>query len=409
MKEYLSSVVFIFVTLMISGPLMAGQTQFTKYVDPFIGTSPSGASVGFDGKTGDVFPGADYPMGMLQWSPDTYSNLPGGYNYTDGTIKGFSLRHFSGRGCVAMQDFAFMPYLGKVTAPPMSDNGYYAVPFSHEEESAHPGCYSVTLGDGVKVELTVTRRTGIGRFIYPKGSKATLLINGSSSIRGTTSNTFIDIVGNNEIRGRVTSRVGCGKEFYTIYFIAKFEHPFGSFATWNGSKIDHGVPSSSGSRVGAILTFNTAKSRAVVVKTAVSFVSIDNAIANLNAEDPGWNFSLVRQEANAAWNRMLGKIVITGGTIAQKRSFYTALYHCFFVPNVFNDVNGEYIGMDGKIHHVAPGTAQCENISGWDAYRSTTPLLALIAPQQRKRHRAVPRKRCRAGRWSPAKVGTGKS
>ena len=360
----------------------AGELPLTKYVDPFIGTSPGGSGFGFNGNTGDVFPGADFPRGMLQWSPYTPSNLPGGYFYPDSMIKGFSLRHFSGRGCVCMQDFALMPFIGNVSAPPMPDNGFYAEPFSHKNETASPGYYSVRMDNGIRIELTVTKRTGIGEFIFPKGAEETLLMNSGSSIRGTTRNTSIDIVGNDELRGQATAMVGCGNELYTIYFVALFRRPFTSFATWNGPAMNNGERFSDGPKVGAMLSFGNSTDRCVEVKVAVSFVSIANAEANLNAENSGWNFEAVRRSADSAWNRVLNKVVVTGGAFAQKQAFYTALYHCYFVPSVFNDVNGEYIGMDGRIHKVARGHSQYENISGWDAYRSTTPLMALLSPTE---------------------------
>ncbi len=286
------------------------------------------------------------------------------------------------KGCVAMQDFAFMPYVGRVSAPPMPGNDYYAQPFSHVNEVAHPGYYSVVLGNRTKIELTVTRRTGIGKFIFPRTRNATLLINAGSSARGTTSSTFIYIDGNNKIRGYATARVGCGKELYTIYFFAEFNRSFSSFGTWNGARITEGSRSSVGSQIGAVLRFDATTSRTVSVKVGVSFVSIDNADSNVTAEDPGWNFERVRRDANEAWNKVLNKIVVSGGTFAQKQVFYTSLYHCFFVPNVFSDADGRYIGMDGKIHTVAQGHSQYENISSWDACRSTTALMALLAPHQ---------------------------
>lgn len=375
--------ILVSLTLLISiSPAFAGPLHLTQFVDPFIGTLPGGSFAGPNSNTGDVFPGADYPRGMLQWSPDTPSKLPGGYFYPDSAIKGFSLRHFSGRGCQAMEDFEFMPFIGKMGAPPMEDNGYYAVSFSHRNEVAEPGYYSVVLDNGIRVELSITKHTGIGKFIFPKNSEAKLLINAGSSVRGTTAHTFIDVVGDSEVRGYATSRVGCGKELYTIYFAAIFGRPFVKFATWNGGTITENARSSPGRKVGTVLSFDTTERRTIEVKVAVSFISIENAEANLKAEDPGWNFNEVRSAANAAWNKVLNHVVVTGGTLAQKRAFYTALYHCYFVPSVFNDVDGEYLGMDGKIHKLPAGHSQYENISGWDAYRSTTALMALLSPDQ---------------------------
>ncbi|MDE3067979.1 MAG: GH92 family glycosyl hydrolase [Verrucomicrobiota bacterium] len=359
--------------------------NLTQYVNPFIGTSPGGSGFGFSGNAGDVFPGAAWPRGMVQWSPDTPANLPGGYYYPDNVIKGFSVRHFSGRGCVCYQDFAFMPCLGGIGAPPSRANEFYGSAFSHEHEAASPGYYRVRLDNGVRVELTATARTGLGRFTFPPTNAATLLINAASSITGATTNTSVTLVGNHEIQGRATARVGCGKELYTVCFVAQFDRPWSRYGTWNGDTIkenSEAARSSAGDRIGAILTFDTTTNPVVVAKVGLSFVSVRNAAANLNAESPGWDFAAIRAGADAAWNRVLNKIVVRGGTPAQKRVFYTALYHCFFHPNVFNDVNGEYRGMDGQVHRVADGRSQYENIPGWDNYRSATALTALLAPDQ---------------------------
>ncbi len=358
------------------------QQQLTKYVNPFIGTSPGGNKFGLNGNTGDVFPGADYPRGMLQWSPDNPTPLPGGYYYPDSVIKDFSLRHFSGRGCVALQDFAFMPMTAELSEPPSKENNFYAVPFSHQNESASPGYYSVKLDNNLKVELTVTERTGIGRFIFPKTKDATILINGSSSARGNTEDTRITVVGNNQVQGYATARVGCGKELYTIYFAAEFKKPFTRFGTWNGNALGMGVRASQGKNIGAYLTFDATKNQTVEVKVAVSFISIKNALANLKAENPGWDFNLIKRKVNSAWNKILNKIIVQGGTNAEKTTFYTALYHCYFHPNIFSDANGDYIGMDGKIHKTAKGRIQYENIPGWDNYRSAAALVSLLTPDE---------------------------
>src|SRR6266849_4184671 len=121
--------------------------NLTQYVNPFIGTAPGGSSFGFGGDSGDTFPGATYPMGMVQWSPDTPSRLPGGYYYPDYTITGFSLTHFSGRGCRVYQDIPFLPMVGPVTASPATSGPTYWSHFSHSTESAHPGYYRVQLAD----------------------------------------------------------------------------------------------------------------------------------------------------------------------------------------------------------------------------------------------------------------------
>ncbi|HWX18675.1 MAG TPA: GH92 family glycosyl hydrolase [Candidatus Binatia bacterium] len=362
-----------FTTLLVPPPL-------TAYVNPFLGTAPGGGNFGFSGNSGDTFPGAAWPRGMFQFSPDTPSDLPGGYYYLDNTIKGFSVRHFSGRGCTVYQDFAFMPWLGPVTTSPATSGTTYHAGFSHTNETAAPGYYSVLLGNGIQVELTVTKRTGLARFTFPNTNAATLLINAGSSITGTTPNTSVTIVGTNLVQGYATAPIGCGSELYTIYFAAQFDHGFGSFGTWNGGAVNAGSRSSAGAQAGAFVTFDATANPVVYAKAGISFVSISNALANLNTEDPTWDFASIQTAADAAWNNALNKIVVSGGTTAQLQTFYTALYHCFFHPNIFNDANGQYLGMDGQVHAVANGRSQYENIPGWDTYRSETPLVALLSP-----------------------------
>src|SRR5438552_1246665 len=146
---------------LLAAPVPVSATgSLTPLVNPFIGTAPGGSGFGFSGDSGDVFPGAAYPRGMVQWSPDTPSNLPSGYYYSDTSIKGFSVRHFSGRGCVVYQDFAFVPFTGAVTASP-TNSALYRSGFSHANETALPGYYRVLLNNRVQVELTVTRRTSL--------------------------------------------------------------------------------------------------------------------------------------------------------------------------------------------------------------------------------------------------------
>jgi predicted alpha-1,2-mannosidase len=365
-----------------AGQVRAADLALTPYVDPFIGTAPGGSSFGFDGDSGDTFPGAAYPMGMLQWSPDTPSRLPGGYYYPDSTITGFSLTHFSGRGCRVYQDIPFLPMVGPVTASPATSGPTYWSHFSHSTESAHPGYYRVQLADPhVTVELTATPRTSFGQFTYPASTASTMLINAGGSAKGTT-HAQVTITGIHQVSGSATSMLGCGTNPYTIYFAASFDRPFSSFGTWNGRTVTPGSSSSTGSQSGAFVTFDTTFNRVVQVKVGISFVSRANAEANVTSENPGWDLTRVRQAAAAAWNARLNSIQVQGGTDDEKRIFYTALYHAFFHPNLFNDVNGQYLGFDGHVHTVASGHAQYEDISGWDLYRSLMPLRAILAPAE---------------------------
>ncbi|HWE63522.1 MAG TPA: GH92 family glycosyl hydrolase, partial [Chloroflexota bacterium] len=359
----------------------AQELNLLPSVDPFIGTGSGMPAYGLQNEGGHVFPGAAYPHGMVQWSPDT-TEKAGGYRYVQSRIMGFSLTHFSGRGCAAYQDFPFMPALGSVTASPAVP-ARYAATYSHHGEVATPGYYHVQLGTGIAADLTVTPRTGLGRFTYPRSPAAVMLINAGGSATGDSDQgTGIQIAGANWVTGSATSGHFCGQgNTYTVYFAAQFNVPFSGFGTWNGAKVQAGSRSSSGSQSGAYLTFDTRQQRAVMVKVGISFVSVANARENLARENPGWSFDGIRQQVADSWNQALNVIQVSGGSPEQRTVFYTALYHTLFHPNIFSDANGQYLGFDQKVH-IARGYVQYENFPGWDMYRSLIGLLALVNPGQ---------------------------
>jgi predicted alpha-1,2-mannosidase len=391
-----------------------------SYVDPFTGTGVQ-QNAPYGG--GDTFPGADVPFGMVQWSPDTQNYAPGGYWYPDTHIRGFSLTHLNGAGCSAYSDIPFMPYVGAVTASPASSPATYISSFSHSNESAVAGYYQVKLDSGVHVELTATQRSGAGRFTYPTGKTATMLVNVSGSINGV--NDAQANIGSNTISGWATSGGFCGaNDTYRVYFWAQFSQPFATYGTWHNdivtpssanahgssqaapavrdaikaqSKLykttqpaaqtrkvaqSHPNVSVSGPGSGAFVTFDTSKNAAISVKVGLSFVSVANAQANVTQENPRGNFDQTHQQADQTWNRWLDEIQVSGGTTTQLTTFYTALYHVLLQPNVFSDVNGQYIGFDGQTHSVARGHALYANFSGWDIYRSEIQMLALLAPRE---------------------------
>lgn len=321
-------------------------------VNPLLGTTNSG----------NTFPGADAPFGMVQWSPDTTSRPDGGgYSYNDTSITGFSLTHLSGPGCPAMGDVPVLPTIGAV-------NGAATVGFSHANESASAGAYSVTLANGVKTELTATTRSGLARFTFPATAQANLLFKLASGDTPTTNPQFT-VVSPTEVSGSVTSGHFCGRvPTYTTYFDMVFDRPM----TGNG-----------GFAGGNWLTFDTTAGQVVQTKVGLSFVSVANATANRLAENPGWDFAGVRQATHDAWNRLLGRIQVSGGTTDRVVMFYTALYHSLLHPNVVSDSNGQYLGFDNRVHSLSSGqAAQYGNFSGWDIYRTQAQLMALVAPAQ---------------------------
>jgi predicted alpha-1,2-mannosidase len=378
-------------------------------VDPFVGTGSGGAVVG----QVDTFPGADVPFGMLQWSPDTPSRPPGGgYNYSDKDITGFSLTHLSGPGCSIAGDFPVLPVTGAIP----SDPGSAMAPFTHTHEQAHPGYYAVQLGTGpraIQTQITVTSRTGLASFSYPRTTRARLLLKVGDSADGSSAATFATH-GDDEVTGSVTSGHFCGQpDSYTVYFAARFDQPFTSSGTWSGANatrlhpgatrldvtarqqpapapvsIHPGVAArtkttrtqGNGVVAGGYLTFNTQANPVLEMQAAISYVSVNGALSNLNAQARSWSVKTVAAQATAAWNAQLSKITIGGGTAAEQRTFYTALYHALLHPNLFSDADGSYPGFDGQVHRVPTGHAQYANYSGWDIYRSEIPLITLLDP-----------------------------
>jgi predicted alpha-1,2-mannosidase len=353
-------------------PLPGGPSAF---VDPFMGTGVGGSSVG----SINTFPGADVPFGMLQWSPDTAPDRTsgGGYAYRDTSISGFSLTHLSGPGCPVYGDIPILPFVGAITGDPATMRS----PFSHRAEVAHPGSYAVTVGRSpVRVELAVGPRTGLGRFTFPGSGPTNVLFKVAASAAGSE-RSAVTIVGDRELEGSVTSGHFCDTAgTYRLYFAARFNRSFQAFGTWHDTTVTPAVRTSTDAKSGAYVTFGDT-TRVVELQVAVSFVSVAGALANLDAEAPGWSIGALRDRATSVWNQFLGRIAVSGGSLSDERTFYSALYRSLLHPNVFGDDNGYYIGFDHNVH-VAHGYTQYANLSGWDIYRCEVPLLAVVAPIQ---------------------------
>ncbi|HTP86000.1 MAG TPA: GH92 family glycosyl hydrolase [Bryobacteraceae bacterium] len=348
----------------------AADTSAYESVNPFVGTS----------NDGNTFPGATLPLGMMQWGPDTRDD--GWYRYEDHTIRGFSLTHISGAGCPIYADVPVLPWIGTPGADPTGA----VLAFSHKNERAQPGYYEVQFDSGVKAELAVTMRAGIGRFSFPAGAERTLLLKAGDSAMAhdkerTADSSTVEIRGDNTVTGVVHSGGFCFVPGdYVLYFAARFAEPFSSFGTWaNGVRT--GERNASGHLSGAYVTF-PAGTKPILMKVGVSFVSVENAIANLDAEIPHWDFDQVRVAAGAVWSRTLDGVRVDGGTPVDRARFYTGLYHMLLAPNTFSDVNGDYVGFDGKVRRLKAGEEQYANFSDWDTYRSLVQLQSLLMPRQ---------------------------
>ena len=388
----------------------------TELVDVFTGTLSAQPDYGTGGGAGNTFPGAVAPFGMLQWSPDTVpslDNFAGGYTYSDSGIRGFSLTHLSGAGCASYGDVPILPISGTLDSSPVerSSSEYRTdlMPtFEHAHESAGPGEYAVTLDPGtdeaVDVQLAARTRSGAGRFRF-SADRGTFLVNaGGSSMADTLAAVEVDPA-RRTITGTSESGAFCYQDSrYTVHFVITFDRPFADHGTWtkqvlapdSTSATDRGVdprlkyqqlpggpkelpgdPSGT-AQAGAFVTFDTSRRHQVEARVATSFVSVDNARENLDHELGGRSFARVRALAHGAWRRALSRIEVRGNTRAERRTFYTALYHSLIHPSTFDDVDGSYQGMDGKVHRTS--RTKYANFSGWDVYRSQVPLLAMVWP-----------------------------
>jgi predicted alpha-1,2-mannosidase len=330
---------------------------------------------------GNTFPGAEAPFGMVQWSPDTVPtyNAGGGYDYSDTKLWGYSLTHVSGPGCGAGGDVPMVPTTG---ALPSGDPNQITTAFSHTNEVAQAGYYSAQSNqpNTVTSEFTATPHSSMARFTYPATTQADYLIKLMASQNGDFGDT-VKVIGNNEIQGSDTSGNFCGEtnndgqsQEYTVYFDIVFDQPFtASQVITNSGQTDPAAVN---------LTFNTTQDPTVQAKVGISYVSAANAKLNWQTENPGWNFNAVRQQDQASWNKLLGKIQVSGGSYSQTQEFYSLLYKDFLQPNITSDVNGQFMGSDLKVHSLAPGQKnQYGMYSGWDIYHSLSQLQTMLDPQ----------------------------
>ncbi len=373
-------------------------------VNPFIGTTNGG----------NVFPGATVPFGMVQFSPEATPlgpkrpiAAPGGYEFRATAIRGFSLTNVEGWGCAGGSgDVPLMPITEDVTAAPSTDFRHtYTATFDHKDEHAVPGSYRVHLGNGVDVALAAGTRVGVATFAFPAGKPSIVLVRTSDSEVGSTAaETRIDPA-NGSVAGSVTSGNFCGyigspdktyedkRPYYTLHFTAHFDVKPLAHGAWHDTSLTPGADTSEGGTgfgpkgfpeaghgSGVYLSFPPGA--VVHVRIGISYVSLNNAEANLQAEAPApVATDVIAARARGAWDRRLSQIDITGGTPDQRTVFRTALYHSLQTPTTYSDANGDYEGMDHQVHHVTPAQhTQYANFSGWDVYRSQLQLLTWLDP-----------------------------
>ncbi|MBC7936447.1 MAG: glycoside hydrolase family 92 protein [Rhizobacter sp.] len=377
------------------------QQNLIKYVNPFIGTE----------KMGHTYPGATAPFGSVQLSPET-DTIPfevngkyngdvykycAGYRYEDKTITGFSHTHFSGTGHSDLGDFLIMPTVGKlqmnpgVAADPLTG---FRSGFSHNDEKAAAGYYSVLLkDDNIKAELTASTRVGFHQYSFPKTDQAHIildLMSGVYNYEGKTVWTFVRVLNDSTVTGY--RQTNGWSRTRTVYFAMKFSQPFKSFGKknfegkqpYNGfwGKFNQNInfPEVAGKNIRMHFDFDAAAGASIKVKLALSPVSQANALQNISAEIPGWDFNAIKQQTQNDWEKELNKIQITASE-NDKTNFYTAMYHAFINPTVYGDVNKEYKGLDQDIHK-ADDFTNYTTFSLWDTYRALHPFFTIVQPSR---------------------------
>ena len=376
------------------------QIDYTQFVNPFIGTS----------KMGHVFPGATTPFGMVQLSPQTnfevmfnddgsYNSKTyeycAGYQHSDSTIVGFAHTNLSGTGHADLGDFLVMSTTGELILDPIKtengEKGFYSN-FSHKNEKASPGFYSVELDSyDINAELTTSDRVGFHKYTFPKSNDAHIILDLVYNVYHHDNKnvwTFIRVENDSLVTGyRQTKGWARDKK---IFFAMEFSKPFKSYGHKKYDKVVYdgfyrrfdqyeNFPEMGGKDIRAFFNFDTEEGEVIKIKFALSSVSSAGALNNLEVEIPHWDFNKIREESKKKWNNELSKIEVETLTKAEKINFYTALYHTNLSPIVYEDVDGNYRGLDQNIHQSEDFT-NYSVFSLWDTYRALHPLFNITQP-----------------------------
>ena len=369
--------------------LAAQATDYTQYVNPLIGTQTDSTGA----LSGSTFPGPTMPQGMVQLSPETEQMVTWdpccGYDYDKDVIYGFTHTHLSGTGCTDLIDISLMPWTGDITSE-MLAKGEFPQHFTHEEEEARPGYYSVMLKEsGVKAELSATLRTGIHQYTFPReGLRQIVFDLNRSTYRGDDAY-YISKRGYNILQSQirvVDNRTIEGYRIITgwaklrhVYFRAEFSQPFTSRVMMDGKRLLDDVDVMNGRSLKAVLQFGNDTDQPLMVKVAISPIDSKGARTNMTAEAQSWDFNHYVSTAHDTWERELSRIDING-TDQEKTIFYTGLYHVLIQPNIISDVDGRYRNTNYEICQMPAGEQYHSTFSLWDTFRAAHPLYTLLCP-----------------------------
>lgn len=347
----------------------AQDANYAKLVNTHIGIEGKGANANEAYlEAGYTFPGAMLPFGMVQFTPTFFH-----------PNKGFVINQMSGAGCEHMGNLPLLPLAGDINTSPKDMLGFKP---GFKVKQAYAGFYEADNKDDIKSSLAVTTRTGSGKFDFPSNLHSGTIIIGTGLNATSMKEANVKITSNSSFEGFADGGSFCGTAVsYRIYFVAQFNTEASSVGTWDGNDLKKGNKVESKPGGGVYFTFNTKGGKSVKYKVGISYVSLANAKQNLKAENPDWDFEKIKNKAVAAWNKQLNKIEVKGGVADHTTQFYTHLYRSFAHPNVFNDINGEYIGGDNKVH-VAKGFNYYTAFSNWDTYRTQTQLISMLNPME---------------------------
>ena len=407
MAKLINMKLLLLITILLAQALtVTAQPKSTEklvgYVKPIIGTQ----------RMGHTYPGATVPFGMVQLSPETDSvsyELNGkynpkvyeycaGYQYEDKTITGFSHTHFSGTGHSDLGDFLVMPTVGAVKLNPGTADrpgSGYRSRFSHQNEVSQAGYYKVKLDDyNVQAEMTASTRVGFHQYTFPQSDQAHIVLDLTAGIYNYPDKnvwTYVHVINDTLVTGfRQTN--GWAKN-RVLYFAMRFSKPFVSHGFRNESAREvyrgfwgkfnqtRNFPEIAGQRIKAYFDFKTNEGEKIKIKMALSPVSMEGALANMQAEVPGWSFEQTKAAAQQQWENELHKIEIQTSSRATKENFYTAVYHTLINPTIYMDTDGQYKGVDQNVHK-ANGFTNYTTFSLWDTYRALHPLFNIIAPER---------------------------
>ncbi|MCY0987307.1 GH92 family glycosyl hydrolase [Nannocystis sp. ILAH1] len=362
-------------------PGMFAPAPLVQHVNPFIGTGGSGYGVG------SSYPGPQVPFGLARPGPDTtlaggfalpFSHCAG-YHYDDTEVQGFSQTRMHGTGIVDYGAVRVMPTLGM--SPDKTEPAGYRVALDKASETARPGYYAVTLGNGVQAELTATARVGLQRFTFPEGQEPVVILDlahGLPDVDTVSGQVEVDaeaaeVRGHHHVSGGYSERFGGVK----VYYALRASRPFAEFGSWNDGAPTAGAGAQEGEAVGAYLRFDPGEP--VVIAIGLSFVDAEHAAMNLDAEAPALDFVAAQTAAEAAWEQDLARVQVRGESARDFELFYTALYHVLLMPTLASDVDGSYRGLDDAVH--TTDGPYYTDFSLWDTFRTLHPLLTLLYPE----------------------------